>query len=69
MDAIRERRKRARSMREQKKEEMFLQELANGPILEKFESNVMSDEMNKESNIKRLRMQNAKGTSGMFIKP
>lgn len=66
MDAIRDRRKRAATMREQKKEQMFLQELENTP---RQNTIVFNDKKNKNNNIKRLRMQNAKGTSGMFIKP
>tara|TARA_Y100000389_G_C17465466_1_gene525102 strand:+ start:4762 stop:4965 length:204 start_codon:yes stop_codon:yes gene_type:complete len=67
MNAIRDRRKRAATMREQKKEQMFLQELENTP--RQNTTFVFNDEKNKNNNIKRLRMQNSKGTSGMFIKP
>tara|TARA_Y100000389_G_C17263378_1_gene414172 strand:- start:446 stop:649 length:204 start_codon:yes stop_codon:yes gene_type:complete len=67
MNAIRERRKRAVVMREQKRTQMFLQELLGTSMQNSIERNVF--ETNKESKTKKLRMQNAKGTSGMFIKP
>lgn len=66
MDAIRERRRRAAAMRKQKQEQMFLDELNTH---HQNEIEVVKDKVNQDSKIKRTRMQNAKGTSGMFIKP
>lgn len=66
MDAIRERRRRAAAMREQKQEQMFLDELNTR---HQNEIEVVKDKTNQDSKTKRTRMQNAKGTSGMFIKP
>lgn len=66
MDAIRERRRRAAAMREQKQEQTFLDELNTH---HQNEIEVVKDKANQDSKIKRTRMQNAKGTSGMFIKP
>ena len=60
------RRRRATLLREKKKEEMFMKELTDKSINYKFTTPVNNI---KKIKIKRTRMQNAKGTSGMFIKP
>tara|TARA_B100001094_G_scaffold316254_1_gene357236 strand:- start:222 stop:425 length:204 start_codon:yes stop_codon:yes gene_type:complete len=67
MDAIRSRRARAKALREKKQEQTLLQELSAGSSV--CETTTFNNELNKDSKTKRLRMQNAKGTSGMFIKP
>ena len=69
-EAVINRRRRAALMRENKQEEIFMQELADKskndnssiPVISKYK-------IDKIDKIKRTRMQNANGTSGMFIKP
>ena len=69
-EAVINRRRRAALMREKKQEEIFMQELADKskndnssiPVISKYK-------IDKIDKIKRTRMQNAIGTSGMFIKP
>ena len=61
------RRRRAALLREKKKDEMFMKELTDKTI--NYNSTSPVNNQVKESKIKRTRMQNAKGTSGMFIKP
>ena len=67
MDAIRSRRARAKAIREKKQEQKLLHELSTSSYV--CETTTFHNELNKDSKTKRLRMQNAKGTSGMFIKP
>ena len=56
-------------MREQKKEQTFLQDLANIPVQNNADKTIFNEKITYECKTKRLRMQNSKGTSGMFIKP
>ena len=67
------RRRRAALMREKKQEEIFMQELADKSKNDNSSIPVISKDkihnMDKIDKIKRTRMQNANGTSGMFIKP
>ena len=66
-EAVINRRRRAALMREKKQEEIFIQELADKSKNDNSSIPVISkDRIDK---IKRTRMQNAIGTSGMFIKP
>ena len=67
------RRRRAALMREKKQEEIFMQELADKSKNDNSSNPVISkdkiEKIDKVDKIKRTRMQNANGTSGMFIKP
>lgn len=69
-EAVINRRRRAALMREKKQEEIFMQELADKSKNDNSSNPVISkDKIDKIDKIKRTRMQNANGTSGMFIKP
>ena len=72
-EAIINRRRRAALMREKKQEEIFMQELADKSKNDNSSIPVISkdkiEKIDKIDKIKRTRMQNAIGTSGMFIKP
>ena len=69
-EAVINRRRRAALMREKKQEEIFIQELADKSKNDNSSIPVISkDKIDKIDKIKRTRMQNAIGTSGMFIKP
>ena len=67
-EEVANRRRRAALLREKKKDEQFMKELttksnnATTPFLP-------VNHKDKLTKIKRTRMQNANGTSGMFIKP
>ena len=71
--AVINRRRRAALMREKKQDELFMQELTSKSINDNSTIPVISKDkihkIDKIDKIKRTRMQNANGTSGMFIKP
>jgi|MDTC01.1.fsa_nt_gb hypothetical protein len=66
MDAIYDRRQRARILRKKKEEEKFLEQFVSKSQTDVKEYSVVSK--NKPA-IKGYRMQNCKGTPGAFIKP
>ncbi len=66
MDAIHDRRQRARILRKKKEEEKFLEQFENKSQTDVKEYSVVSK--NKQA-IKGYRMQNCKGTPCAFIKP
>tara|TARA_B100000482_G_C12598691_1_gene294281 strand:+ start:1134 stop:1352 length:219 start_codon:yes stop_codon:yes gene_type:complete len=69
-EAVINRRRIAALMREKKQEEIFMQQLADKSKNDNSSIPVISkDKIDKIDKIKRTRMQNAIGTSGMFIKP
>jgi len=77
MEAIRDRRRRAALIRKQKYEDMLLNQLANTAHCRSTQNKEIIKKKNHEHEhehassckTKRFRMQNAKGTSNMFIKP
>tara|TARA_B100000965_G_C19298720_1_gene629154 strand:+ start:291 stop:524 length:234 start_codon:yes stop_codon:yes gene_type:complete len=62
------RRKRAAVLRRQKEEERLLNEMQSNTTDEAAKPLHETDRQETQK-IKRTRMQNSKGTSGMFIKP
>ena len=66
-DAVRERRHRASLLREEKADREFIQALNANSCSETQNNNYQH--LSKIDKPKRTRMQNAKGTSCMFIKP
>ena len=62
------RRKRAAILRQQNEEKKIINELKTNYVNESEDSTFENGIKQKEK-IKRTRMQNSKGTSGMFIKP
>tara|TARA_B100000902_G_scaffold398664_1_gene466299 strand:- start:2861 stop:3106 length:246 start_codon:yes stop_codon:yes gene_type:complete len=76
MNNVASRRRRAALLRQQKEEEAAMNEIMKhfatnqndtAFVRESHDNQVIK--MNNNERIKRTRMQNAKGTSGMFIKP
>jgi len=63
------RRKRAAMLRRQKEEENIIAQINNQANKEIQDKNTFICNNVNNDKIKRTRMQNAKGTSNMFIKP
>ena len=65
MEAVADRRRRARILRKKREEDKFLEEFSI-----KIENDVNYCSSSKhEPRIERYRMQNSKGTSSAFVKP
>lgn len=62
------RRKRAAILRQQNEEKKIINELKTNYV-NKSEDSTFENGIKQKEKIKRTRMQNSKGTSGMFIKP
>tara|TARA_Y100000389_G_C17112061_1_gene341191 strand:- start:98 stop:307 length:210 start_codon:yes stop_codon:yes gene_type:complete len=69
MIGIESRRKRAEMFRKQKEEENIIAQINNQVNKEIQNKNAFSCNNVNNDKIKRTRMQNAKGTSNLFIKP
>ena len=76
MNNVESRRHRAALLRQQKEEEAAMNEIMKHFATNQNDSAFACEshdnqviKMNNTEKIKRTRMQNAKGTSGMFIKP
>ena len=69
MIGVESRRKRAALLRKEKEEERILAEINNQSNEEIERKNANKNYTVNNDKIKRTRMQNAKGTSNMFIKP
>ena len=67
-EEVANRRRRAALLREKKKEVQFMKELTTKSNNDTIPSLPINHKDN-QTKIKRTRMQNAIGTSGMFIKP